>query len=72
MSVVAHIQTDQHTRVRCTGPDNKVPRFTITTGDYARVEVWMPESAQDAVAFLTAAIDACQQLRKQITKTQKP
>jgi hypothetical protein len=72
MTVVAHIATDRHTRVECTGPDSMVPRFTITTGDLARIEVWVPELHEDALTFLAATIGACQQLHDQIAKSQKP
>jgi hypothetical protein len=69
---------DQRTRsalrrieVDCTGPDSTVPRFTITTGDLARIEIWIPELHEDALTFLTATIDACQQLHDQITNVSK-
>jgi hypothetical protein len=71
VTVVAHIATDQHTRVECTSPDSTVPRFTITTGHHARIEIWVPELHEDALTFLTAVIDACRQLHDQIVKAQK-
>jgi hypothetical protein len=39
MTVAAYLETDRWTRVSCTDADNPLPRFWITTGNRARVEV---------------------------------
>jgi hypothetical protein len=71
MTVAAYIETDRRTRVECTGPDNPLPRFWITTANHTRIEISVLPADSDALAFLTAVIDTCQQLHDQIAKSQK-